>query len=938
MSGIPVSRYRWFILAVFVLSTTISYLDRQILAALAPTIQSEFSLNDAQYGLLLTAFSIPYALMAPFAGLWIDRIGLNRAIAIAVAVWSCAGIATGLTSGLASLIVCRALLGVAEAAGIPAVGKAIVIYTKAGERAVGHAMNQAAVTVGWMFAPLLATGLALPGTWRTRFIITGTLGLLWVPLWLFTGRNAPDVPRSLAAAPFRDRRLWIFAGANCLNGIPYSIWSNWTTKYLVTVFGLSTAAANTFAWIPPVFAMLGGFVCGWASMRLVRRGVAPPLARYRVCAVAALVALAGLALPLAPSPLWAAAGISLSMGAIAGLSVNLYALPLDTFDAARAAFAISILVASYGGVQAVISGPIGWVRDHYGYLPITLLAAVMPLLSAALLRLGSAGLPSDIRSTQVESPAGGRRHFLWRLLGKGPEIAVVTFRTGPEDLCRRMVEEVRALVPEHKHFVATEENWPQIRREIAPYRIGLVPVMLGTTHKQLRRAAYRLAPHKILAYNSRLERHHLRPGLPSLLFARGVPLDRIYLRPRWWPFPRRDRSVVPEGHIAIEGRRCDSARRRVAVLSPYLPYPLSHGGAVRIYHLLREIAREFDVELFAFREGDPHPALGDLPEFCARIVLVEKPRYREPRWSTLLPPEVHEYRSPAMRRALAEEKRAFGYEALQVEYTQLAEYPGDILVEHDVTFDLFRQIARRARTLASALNARRWHRFETAAVRRFPRVVVMSPKDAEMLGAGTVLENGVDLDRFRPEPETPGQRLLFIGSFRHFPNIAAYRYFAERVWPLLRDKFPEMTVTVVCGPDWLTYWRAFTDSPEPAPDARIRLHGFVADVRPLYVEANLVLVPTTVSAGTNVKVLEAMAMRRAVVSTPSGCAGLGLLHGHSVWEADTPEAFAAGIATLIADPERREQIAEAALLHARRNFDWRAIGEKQREILRGAIH
>jgi len=383
------SRYRWFVLAIFVLSTTISYLDRQILAALAPTVQAEFSLSDAQYGLLLTAFSIPYAAVAPFAGLLIDRIGLNRAIAIAVALWSCAGIATGLTTGLPSLVLCRALLGVAEAAGIPAVGKAIAIYVKPGERAVGHAMNQAAVAVGWMVAPILATGLSLPGTWRTRFIITGALGLLWVPLWLFTGRNGPPVTRSLALAPFRDRRLWIFAAANCLNGIPYSIWSNWTTKYLVTVFGLTAAAANTFAWIPPIFAMLGGFACGWASMRLVRRGVSPQLARYRVCVVCSIVALAGFALPLAPSPIWAAAGISVSMGAIAGLSVNLYALPLDTFDAGRAAFAVSLLVSSYGAVQAVISGPVGWVRDHYGYVPISLLSAVMPVLAVAVLRGGA---------------------------------------------------------------------------------------------------------------------------------------------------------------------------------------------------------------------------------------------------------------------------------------------------------------------------------------------------------------------------------------------------------------------------------------------------------------------------------------------------------------------------------------------------------------------
>jgi ACS family hexuronate transporter-like MFS transporter len=251
---------------------------------------------------------------------------------------------------------------------------------------MGHAMNQAAVALGWMFAPILATGLALPGTWRTRFLITGALGLIWIPVWLVTGRGQLPVGRTLAAVPFRDRRLWIYAGANCLNAIPYSIWSNWTTKYMVTVFGMSTADANLYAWIPPVFAMVGGFVCGWASLRLVRRGEAPENARYRVCLSAAVVALCGLALPLAGSPILAAAGISLAMAAVAGLSVNLYALPLDTFDAARAAFAISILVSSYGAAQAVISGPIGYLRDHYGYAPITLIAAIAPLAACAIVR------------------------------------------------------------------------------------------------------------------------------------------------------------------------------------------------------------------------------------------------------------------------------------------------------------------------------------------------------------------------------------------------------------------------------------------------------------------------------------------------------------------------------------------------------------------------
>jgi glycosyltransferase involved in cell wall biosynthesis len=548
-------------------------------------------------------------------------------------------------------------------------------------------------------------------------------------------------------------------------------------------------------------------------------------------------------------------------------------------------------------------------------------------------------LPFQVE-TQVPLLPAHLKQWIFQLLGKDPEAVIVTFATGDAELCRRMAEEVRELVPDRRHFLATEKNWPELRIELKRYRIGLVPVMLTGQPSALRRAAYKLAPRKILAYNSRLERHHLRFNLASFLFWRGVPLDRIYLRPWWWPWPKRDRTQVTKGYRAVEGRATSPERRRVAVLSPYFPYPLSHGGAVRIFNLLREMAREFDVELLSFFDTDDQPETAPLLEFCARLALVRKPRYREPRWSTLLPPEVREFHSPGMWWALAEERRAFGFDVVQIEYTQLARYGCDILVEHDVTFDLFGQVARRQRTLTAWWDWFRWRRFETRQARRYRRVVVMSPKDAELLGPAAptaVVPNGVDLERFRPEPELPGERLLFIGSFRHSPNVAAYRFFTEQVWPLLRQKFPRMTLTVVCGPDHLTYWRAFADSPEPRPEERIRLLGFIEDVRPLYVDANLVIVPTTVSAGTNVKVLEAMAMQRAVVSTTSGCAGLGLLHGHSVWVADTPEAFAAGIATLIADPERREQMAHAAYTHAVRNFDWAAIGEKQRELLRGIL-
>ena len=165
----------------------------------------------------------------------------------------------------------------------------------------------------------------------------------------------------------------------------------------------------------------------------------------------------------------------------------------------------------------------------------------------------------------------------------------------------------------------------------------------------------------------------------------------------------------------------------------------------------------------------------------------------------------------------------------------------------------------------------------------------MSERDAARLDRPNVIviPNGVDLERFRPQIERPGSRLLFIGSFRHFPNIIAYRFLTEHVWPLLRAQLPNVELTVVAGPDPLLYWREHTGISEIARDERVRLLEFVADVQPLYVEANLVLVPTLVSAGTNLKVLEALAMQRAVVSTTSGCAGLGLDHAVNVWIADS---------------------------------------------------
>jgi len=412
----------------------------------------------------------------------------------------------------------------------------------------------------------------------------------------------------------------------------------------------------------------------------------------------------------------------------------------------------------------------------------------------------------------------------------------------------------------------------------------------------LRAVAICLATTKILAYNRNLERHHLRlrTAIASWLFLRGTPLDRIFLRPSWLYPWKKDRTRVPDDAHIVDGRPLDPSRRRVAIVSPYFPYPLSHGGAVRIYNLLKEAAAEFDLFLFAFAKDPAAQEYGPVMEFCAKAVVLSPPYYREPRWSTLDPPEVREFDSEPMRRMLARFRAEFKIELTQVEYTQMAPYGGDVLVEHDVTQDLYHQVYEREPCLRRWWDYVRWKRFESQAVRRFRRVVAMSEKDAQLLGGATVIENGVDLDRFRPEPEQPGRRLLFVGSFNHFPNVEAFRFFRDEVWPQIAGRFPDMTLTVVAGRDHALYWRQFTGEMEMPSTGRIHVLDFVRDVRPLYVDCNLVIVPTTVSAGTNLKVLEAMAMERVVVSTSCGCAGLGLEHDRSIYIADDASAFAEG--------------------------------------------
>jgi len=386
------SRLRWIALSVFVLSSSLNYADRLLLAALAPTIKDEFHLSNTGYGSVISVFSLVYAVSAPLAGWVVDRVGLNAGVTLAMTVWSLAGAATGFTRGLGGLVACRTVLGVGEAAGIPCTAKANGMYLGAEDLAFGTALNQVGITIGAVAAPLLVAGLAPVYGWRFPFVLCGILGFAWLPLWWFTTRRVPAhaAPSNTVLMPIakilRDRRIWGLIAANALVMTLYTLWTNWTTLYLVQERHLSEIAANrNFAWIPPLAATLGGFCGGWLAFRAMRRGVAVHAARMRVCWISGIALLVTALVPLAPTSALAAAAISVSFFWCLAISTNLYAMPIDWYGAGRAAFGVSTITCSFGLMTAVISPAIGSVVDHFGFAPVCVAMAVMPLAGIAIL-------------------------------------------------------------------------------------------------------------------------------------------------------------------------------------------------------------------------------------------------------------------------------------------------------------------------------------------------------------------------------------------------------------------------------------------------------------------------------------------------------------------------------------------------------------------------
>ncbi len=542
------------------------------------------------------------------------------------------------------------------------------------------------------------------------------------------------------------------------------------------------------------------------------------------------------------------------------------------------------------------------------------------------------------------------------------------FASGTDDLNALLIERMRGIFPELPLWVVSEfppeaadvrwvryqvdrpllHNLARCRAAFRGVSIRLAAVMLmpNVPLRRLRLLALLLAPLNVMAFNENLTHFMLRPRSIPAMLRHALWRAGNYLRWRAQggaaqievgagsPDPAAAHAQEPA--VTYAGQF--TGKPRVAIASPYPPFPLSHGGAVRMYNLMRRAAKDFDLILISFTETG-EPPLPELREICAQIVFVR--RVGSHLHARGMPEMVAEFDSPIFRPALRRAVAEWGPEIVQLEFTHMAQYAAGcapartILVEHDITFDLHKQLLALKEDWDLRRELNLWKRFETEAWRKVDRVVVMSERDRSLAAgaAAAVLPNGVDIARFQPSLEAPeARRLLFIGSFAHLPNLLALQFFLDAVWPLLAHT----TLHIIAGIAFEEHL-ARSRMQLPLEDANIELSGFVADVRPAYRRAAVAIAPLRASAGTNIKILEAMAMGKAVVATAAGVNGLDLAAGEDYILAETAADFAAAIEDLLSNPEKRAQIGAAARRRVERHYDWDAIAAAQAELYRGLV-
>jgi glycosyltransferase involved in cell wall biosynthesis len=411
-----------------------------------------------------------------------------------------------------------------------------------------------------------------------------------------------------------------------------------------------------------------------------------------------------------------------------------------------------------------------------------------------------------------------------------------------------------------------------------------------------------------------------------------------------------ERIVLTGDHATrITGKSC-----KVLVIDEELPLPANSGKKIRTWNLLRSLAQRHDITLLCYGETSA-PEIQTLEEAGLHVQVVP-PRATPSKLGLLrrlflnlfsaLPYSVVKHHSQSFQAALDELLLGKNWDLLQVEWTPYMSFVSRkmpcpvVLATHNVECQIW---ARRAgqdrnpfRKLFFYLQAVKMRRFEKAALTRAACVSAVSKDDARIMESWgrkevQVVSNGADLESYRLEQEKEtANRILSISSLDWFPNIDALNFFVRDIWPIIRSRRSAATFQVIGRNPPASLRERLADSPG------VVFVGEVNDVRAYIQSAAVLVVPLRIGGGSRLKILEALASCKAVVSTTIGAEGLELQDGMHISIADQPLEFAAKVVELLDSPSKRRQLGQAGRARVVERYDWKAISKSLESLWQSA--
>lgn len=403
----PAGKYRWIVMWLLFAAMVINYVDRQMIGFLKPTLSAEFGWSETDYADIVFWFQASYAVFYLIFGRIMDRVGARWGLGVAFLIWQIGHMMHGAARDLSHFIMARMVLGVGEAGGFPGGIKAVAEWFPKKERAFATGLFNAGTNIGAIVTPLLVPVLVLSFGWQMAFVVTGLMGLIWLPIWLLVYRRPREVKKlSTAELEWIEqdpadtvekigwkklltvKETWAYAAGKFLIDPIWWMFLFWLPDFLGKNYGLDL---KTFG--PPIVAIyllsdVGSVGGGWMSGRFMKSGMSLNKARKLTMLICALCAVP-VAFAAFASNLWVAVLIiGLATAAHQGFSANLYAFPGDVFPRSAVGSVVGI-----GGMLGGIGGMImakyaGFVLDQIGtYTPIFVVAASAYLVALLVVHL-----------------------------------------------------------------------------------------------------------------------------------------------------------------------------------------------------------------------------------------------------------------------------------------------------------------------------------------------------------------------------------------------------------------------------------------------------------------------------------------------------------------------------------------------------------------------